>query len=96
VDGRSQAIGRDVERRKRDRRAETPSARTSGIQVEHAADRVDLRYMGMARDDHVDAVPGGIDLQGLEIVHDEDGSVGKSHELCMEIRGPSRPYPRSL
>jgi hypothetical protein len=74
VNDRSQAVGRDVERRKRDRQPETASARASGIQVEHAPDRVDLRHMGMPGNDDVDAGRDGIDPQGLEIVHDEDGS----------------------
>ena len=48
VDGRSQAVGRDVERRERDRQPETPPARASGVQVEHAAHHFDLRHVGMA------------------------------------------------
>jgi multidrug resistance protein len=48
VDGRSQAVGRDVERRDRDRQPETPPARASGVQVEHAAHHFDLRHVGMA------------------------------------------------
>jgi hypothetical protein len=44
----------------------------------------------MAGDDYVDAVRGGIDPQGLEIVHDEDGSVGKSHASYMgKFAGPA-------
>lgn len=55
------------------------------IQIEHAADRLDLRHVRMAGDDDIDAERNGIDLQGLEIVHDEDGSVGKPHELGFGI-----------
>jgi hypothetical protein len=62
VDGRPQAVGRDVERRKRDRQPETPPARASWIQVEHAAGRLDLGHMGMAGDDDVDAERNRIDL----------------------------------
>jgi hypothetical protein len=39
VDGRPQAVGRNVERRKRDRKPETPPARASWIQVEHACEQ---------------------------------------------------------
>jgi hypothetical protein len=48
VDFRSYARRRDFERRKRDRQLEAPPSRAAGIQVENAADRVDLRYVGMA------------------------------------------------
>ena len=50
VDFRSYARRRDFERRKRDRQLEAPPSRAAGIQVENAADRVDLRYVGMPLD----------------------------------------------
>jgi hypothetical protein len=85
VDGRLKAVGRDVERRKRDRQPETPPARASGIQVEHTADRIDLRHMGMAGDDDVNANRDGIDPQGIEVVQDKNRSVGKSHEFGIGV-----------
>jgi hypothetical protein len=58
---------------------ETPPARASGIQVEHTAERINSRYMGMTGNHDVDAQRHGINPQGLEIVHDEDGSAGECH-----------------
>lgn len=67
VDHRSQAVGRDLERRKRDRQLETPPACASRIQVEHPADRIDLRHVRMAGDNDVYAEGHWIDLQRLEV-----------------------------
>ena len=75
--------------RKRDRQSETPPPRASGIQVQHAADTIELGDMGMAGDDDIDAERDGINPQGFEIVHDEHRSVGESHEfgICI-VAGP--------
>jgi len=69
----------------------------SGIQVEHAPDRVDLRHMGMAGDDDVDAGRDGIDPQGLEIVQNEDRPVAEPDEFGIGVFvGPVAVNPRSL
>jgi len=85
VEDGSQAAGRDVERRERDRQSEAPRARASGIQVEHAPERFHLRCMGMAGDYYVDAERDGIDPQGLEIVHDENGPAAEANEFGVGI-----------
>jgi hypothetical protein len=71
VDFRSYARRRDFERRKRDRQLEPPPSRAAGIQVENAADRVDLRYVGMSGNDHVDT-SARVDLQRLQVVQNVD------------------------
>ena len=84
VDLRSQAIGHDVERRKRNRQLESPPSRAAGIEVEDAADRFDLRYVGMPRDDHVDA-GARIGLQRLEVVQDIDRLPSKAHACRVRV-----------
>jgi hypothetical protein len=89
VNGRSQAVWRDVDRRKRDGQPEAPPARASWIQVEHAVDRVDLRHMGVAGDDDVDAACDRIDLLRLQIVQNVDQPSRKTNEFGVGIgNGP--------
>jgi hypothetical protein len=89
VNGRSQAVRRDLDRRKRDGQPEAPSARASWIQVEHAVDRVDLRHMGVAGHDDVDAARDRIDLQCFQIVKNVDRPFRKANELGLSVReGP--------
>src|SRR3954454_23634419 len=71
VNFRSYARRRDFERGNRDRQLEAPPSRAAGIQVENAADRVDLRYVGMSGNNHVDA-GAGFDLQRLQVVQNVD------------------------
>jgi hypothetical protein len=80
VDFRSHALRCNFERRKRDRQPEAPPSRAAGIQVENAADRVDLRYVGMPGNDHIDA-GAGIDLQRLQVVQNVDRLSRQAHEF---------------
>jgi hypothetical protein len=91
VDHRSQGIGRDLERRKRDQQLETPPACASRIQVEHPADRIDLRHVRMAGDNDVYAEGHWIDLQCLEVVKHKDGSSREPHEFGVGVFAPQSP-----
>jgi hypothetical protein len=84
VDFRSHALRRDFERRKGDRKLEASRSRTSGIQVENAADRVDLRHVGMPGDDDVDA-GAGIGLQRLQVVQNVDRLSRQAHEFRVGV-----------
>jgi bifunctional non-homologous end joining protein LigD len=84
VDFRSYALRRDFERRKRDRQLEAPPSRAAGIQVENAADRVDLRYVGMPGDDHVDA-GAGVDLQRLQVVQNVNRLSRQTHKFRVGV-----------
>lgn len=61
MDDRSQAVRRNIERRKRDRQLEPPRAGAAGIDVEYVVDCVDLRHVRMAGDDDVYAALNGVD-----------------------------------
>ena len=71
VDFRSLAVGRDFKGRERDGQLEAPRARAAGIEVQDAVDPLDLRYVGMAGNDYVDAGPS-IDVERLQVVQNVD------------------------
>lgn len=81
VDDRFQSVGRDFEARKRDRQFEAPASGTAGIQVEQAVYGVDLRHVGVAGNNDIDALSYGIDLQGVEVVQNVEQPSGEPHEL---------------
>jgi hypothetical protein len=84
VNFRSNARRRDVERRKRDRQLEAPPSRAAGIQVENAALRVDLRYVGMTGNDDVDA-GAGVDPQRLQVVQNVDRFSRQAHQFRIGV-----------
>lgn len=84
MDFRSHALGRDFKRRKRNRQVEAPPSRAAGIEVENAADRVDLRYVGVPGDDHVDA-GAGIGLQRLQVVQNVDRLSRQADEFRVGV-----------
>ncbi len=84
VDFRSHALGRDFKRRKRNRQVEAPPSRATGIEVQNAADRLDLRYVGMPGDDDVDA-GAGIGLQRLQVMQDVDRLSRQSQECRVRV-----------
>jgi len=69
---RPQRVGRQLERRQRDRQAEPARARTSRIEVEDAAHGLDFRTMRMPRHDHVDPGGGGIEVEVPEVMKHVD------------------------
>lgn len=90
VNFRSTACRRDFERRKRDRQTEAPPSRAAGIQVEGAANRVDLRYVGMSGGDYVD-VGAGVDLQRLQSCRTKIDFPRQAHQFRIGVfGGPTR------
>src|SRR6516165_6217341 len=65
---RPQRVARQLEGRQRNRQGEPARAGTSRIEVEDAANRLDLRPMRMPRDDHVDPRRCGIKIQFVDVV----------------------------
>jgi hypothetical protein len=81
VDDRFQSVGRDFEARKRDRQLEAPVSGTAWIHLKQAVYGVDLRHVGMARHNDIDALSYGIYLQGVQVVQNVEQPFGEAHEL---------------
>jgi hypothetical protein len=60
-----------------------------GFKVKNPTDRMDLRHVGMPRDDDVDS-GGGIDLQRLQVVQNVDRSSRQAHAFRVGIS--ARPF----
>jgi hypothetical protein len=84
VDFWSHAVGRRFESRKRYRQPEAPRSRAAGIEVEDPANLFDLRYVGMARDNHVD-VGASIRVKRPQIVQNVDRLPCETHEFAATV-----------
>ena len=84
VDFRSHAVGSDFEGRKRDRQLEASRARAAGINIKDVVDPLNLRYVGMAGNDHIDT-GANIDVQRLQVVQNVDRLSREPHDFRLGV-----------
>src|SRR5580704_8881333 len=105
LDARPNGIARQLQRRQRNGQTEAARPCAPRIEVEHAADDLDLRAMRMTRDDDIDAGRHGVEVERLAVVQHVDRAAAQLHERRLRIRdrplalvdvAPDRRHRRDL